>query len=140
MILAWSIVILYFIPTIVAIGRRHHQVWSILILNGFFGWTGLGWVGSLIWACSKTPRELIFVKTNQSTQGIEESTLKSPENGQKGVLQSIRIEVGWLPVYAWKVVIGNRVVARCQTWEGAYLIKGWALKSENIVDSGDDNA
>jgi hypothetical protein len=40
----------YFAPTIVAFSRRHVKRGQILALNLFFGWTVLGWVGSMIWA------------------------------------------------------------------------------------------
>jgi hypothetical protein len=42
----------YWIPTIVAFVRKHPSRGGILALNFFFGWTFLGWVGSLAWALS----------------------------------------------------------------------------------------
>jgi hypothetical protein len=42
--------ILYFIPSIVAINKKHKQ--GILTLNLFLGWTLIGWVGALVWAVS----------------------------------------------------------------------------------------
>lgn len=42
---------LYFLPTIIAYHRRHRNLLAILILNIFLGWTLLGWVGALVWAC-----------------------------------------------------------------------------------------
>jgi hypothetical protein len=47
----------YFIPSIVAFARRHHNAVPILFLNIFLGWTLIGWVGALIWALT-TPREV----------------------------------------------------------------------------------
>jgi hypothetical protein len=44
---------LYFIPAIAAAGREHRQVLAIFILNLFLGWTLVGWVGALVWACTK---------------------------------------------------------------------------------------
>ena len=41
----------YFVPAIVAFARGHHQRFAILILNIFAGWTFLGWLGALVWAC-----------------------------------------------------------------------------------------
>jgi hypothetical protein len=40
----------YFIPTIIAEGRRHHNKAAILVVNLFFGWTLLGWVICLAWS------------------------------------------------------------------------------------------
>ena len=46
----------YFIPSIIA--RNKVNFVPILLLNIFFGWTFLGWVGALIWAIiDKTPEE-----------------------------------------------------------------------------------
>ena len=43
---------LYFIPSLVAKYRLHQQSLAIFILNLFLGWTCLGWVIALIWACT----------------------------------------------------------------------------------------
>jgi hypothetical protein len=40
----------YFLPAIVAGRRKHHQENAIIVLNIFLGWTGLGWIGALVWA------------------------------------------------------------------------------------------
>jgi hypothetical protein len=40
----------YFVPTAVALRRRHPQIMAIVVLNLFLGWTFLGWLGALIWA------------------------------------------------------------------------------------------
>lgn len=43
----------YFVPTVVAVRRRHPQIVAIVVLNLFLGWTFLGWLGALIWALVK---------------------------------------------------------------------------------------
>lgn len=43
-------VIAYFIPTIIAFFRKTESKWGITALNLFLGWTGLGWIGALIWS------------------------------------------------------------------------------------------
>jgi hypothetical protein len=45
---------LYFIPTMVANGRQHHNAGAIFALNVFLGWTFIGWVASLVWALTAT--------------------------------------------------------------------------------------
>ena len=45
--------LIYFLPTIVAYGRRHRQKFAILILNIVAGWTFLGWVVALVWASTQ---------------------------------------------------------------------------------------
>jgi len=42
----------YFFPSIIAFMRGHHQIVPIFLTNLFFGWTGLGWIGALIWSAS----------------------------------------------------------------------------------------
>jgi len=41
---------LYFIPTIVAVMRKHPQVVPIAALNFLLGWSVLGWIASFIWS------------------------------------------------------------------------------------------
>lgn len=45
---------LYFLPTIIAKNRRHHNFASIAIVNLFLGWSGVGWVVALALSVSKT--------------------------------------------------------------------------------------
>lgn len=42
---------LYFLPSLVAAMRHHRQAVAIFMLNIFLGWTLLGWVVALVWAC-----------------------------------------------------------------------------------------
>lgn len=42
-------VILYFIPTLVALFKRR-PLKSVFLLNLLAGWTAIGWVAALIWA------------------------------------------------------------------------------------------
>ena len=44
LILLAGILALYFLPTIVAALRHHHNTAMIAILNFFLGWTFIGWV------------------------------------------------------------------------------------------------
>ena len=42
---------LYFLPAFVAMVRQHRWEMSLVILNLFLGWTLIGWVAVLLWAC-----------------------------------------------------------------------------------------
>lgn len=44
---------LYFIPSMV--GRHKTDAVAIFVFNFFLGWTFLGWVLALVWACTKDP-------------------------------------------------------------------------------------
>lgn len=50
----WAILILvvvgYFVPTLVAYGRKVSSVGSIVVVNVFLGWTLIGWVVALAMA------------------------------------------------------------------------------------------
>jgi|SRR5262252_5523445 len=49
----WALLALgYFLPTLVARGRLHRNALAIGMLNLFLGWTFLGWVVALVWACT----------------------------------------------------------------------------------------
>jgi hypothetical protein len=41
----------YLLPAIVALSRGHHQLLAIFVLNLVAGWTLIGWVVALVWAC-----------------------------------------------------------------------------------------
>lgn len=46
------IVAIYFLPTIIAFARRHHQRVPILVVDIFLGWTFIGWLIALVWSVS----------------------------------------------------------------------------------------
>lgn len=50
MLLLAGAVAIYFLPAWIAHARGHKSSTAIFILNFFFGWTLLGWVGALVWA------------------------------------------------------------------------------------------
>lgn len=56
LILVLIFIAIYFIPCIVAFSRQHPNRWVILIINVLFGGTGIGWLGSLVWAFSAVHR------------------------------------------------------------------------------------
>ena len=45
---------IYFLPTYVAGKKDHSNFVIILIINLLFGWTLLGWLACIIWACIDT--------------------------------------------------------------------------------------
>lgn len=46
------VIALYFLPMFVANIRRHKNRMPIAVTNLLLGWTFIGWVGALIWACT----------------------------------------------------------------------------------------
>lgn len=41
---------LYFLPFLIALGRHHVSTGGIFVVNILFGWTGIGWILTLVWA------------------------------------------------------------------------------------------
>ncbi len=46
--------LLYFLPAIV--GHNKRDAAGIFVLNLLLGWTIIGWVIAMVWACSSAPR------------------------------------------------------------------------------------
>jgi hypothetical protein len=45
------VLVLYFVPSIVAIARKITHQGSVVVINVFLGWTFIGWVIALAMAC-----------------------------------------------------------------------------------------
>lgn len=65
LLIGLGIIFLYFLPTFFAFRREHPNRWPIFLINLVFGGTGLGWIGSLIWALNAVHRP------RQGSQGGE---------------------------------------------------------------------
>jgi hypothetical protein len=50
------LILLYFVPAILAMLRGHQNAGAIGMLNIFLGWTVLGWIAALVWACTQVQR------------------------------------------------------------------------------------
>lgn len=46
----------YFIPSVVALVRSHHNVGAIIALNVLLGWTIIGWIAGFVWALTNPPK------------------------------------------------------------------------------------
>jgi len=42
--------VLYFLPSIIAVARSKRDTTAIFVLNLLLGWTAIGWVIALVWA------------------------------------------------------------------------------------------
>lgn len=52
LVLVLILLIIYFIPTMVALSRGHKNCLAIFCLNLFLGWSFVGWVLALVWSCT----------------------------------------------------------------------------------------
>jgi hypothetical protein len=46
---------LYFLPAIISSQRNAAHGGGIFVVNLLFGWTIIGWIAALIWACTDSP-------------------------------------------------------------------------------------
>ena len=72
---------LYFIPSIIAYSREHHNRLAILVLNTFLGWTFLGWVAALVWAATHVQRDAPLTRSQLIRQEptLEDTTDRRPD-------------------------------------------------------------
>ncbi|WP_176507151.1 MULTISPECIES: superinfection immunity protein [Pseudomonas] len=47
-----GMVVLYFLPFIISVARRHHNKVPIFFVILLLGWTGIGWIAAFIWSVS----------------------------------------------------------------------------------------
>ena len=61
-------VLIYLVPTTIAVNRKHRNAAAIAVLNIFLGWTFLGWVGALVWAMTDNVRAAAAQNAEESRQ------------------------------------------------------------------------
>lgn len=66
--------IAYFVPVLIALGRKHRFTMAIGSMNVFLGWTGIGWLAALIWAVNRDVPEII----PEAAQPAETHELREP--------------------------------------------------------------
>lgn len=71
-------VLLYFVPLVVASNRRHRQVLAIGVLNFFLGWTLIGWVIALVWACIVSDDHAVAREPVPETVPIKPAPTQNP--------------------------------------------------------------
>ena len=49
--------LIYFLPSIIAVYRKHNNKIPIIVLNLFLGWTFFGWVIALVWGLTDNVRK-----------------------------------------------------------------------------------
>jgi hypothetical protein len=57
--IAFSLALL-FLPTLVARSRNHPNILPIFLVNLFLGWTFIGWVVALVWACTRPAVPVLY--------------------------------------------------------------------------------
>ncbi|RYJ38556.1 putative Immunity protein [Flavobacterium anhuiense] len=84
-------IVIYFLPSIIALSRKKNNGAAIIMLNFFLGWTFIGWIASLIWACT-TDRETQTIVVNNTPFPKEEnsSTQKNEFDEKLNSLQKLK--------------------------------------------------
>lgn len=52
-----SLIVAYFLPSIVAFLRKHRSIWAIVFINVFLSFTIIGWLVAMIWSLTGYVRE-----------------------------------------------------------------------------------
>lgn len=78
--------IAYFIPSMVASNNKHPQIGAIFALNLFLGWTLLGWVVALVWACMKSEPKQPETVINEINNSAADEIKKLAELKEQGIL------------------------------------------------------
>ena len=75
------LVLVYLLPSFLAIARGHQSWWAIVTLNLFLGWTVIGWIGALVWSLTAPRWEAAIVLTERFYGEAE------PEPLQRGLAE-----------------------------------------------------
>jgi hypothetical protein len=80
--------VVYIFPWLIAIWRGHHNTLAIFALTILLGWTFLGWVAAIVWACTRVQRERLQTlepfanantNTNTNSEQQESRSASDPE-------------------------------------------------------------
>ena len=56
-----SVLVIYFLPSIIAFNRGHASKWGIFATNLLLGWSGILWLVALIWSLSNKGQQNVTV-------------------------------------------------------------------------------
>ncbi|WP_421791799.1 superinfection immunity protein [Hyphobacterium sp.] len=48
------LIAMFFLPSLIALVRSHHNAFAIFLTNFLLGWTLIGWIIALIWSTTST--------------------------------------------------------------------------------------
>ncbi len=142
------LVAVYFVPTVVAIIRKHHNEGAIITLNLLLGWTFIGWVAALVWSLTSPPRQAAASPTAPTqapapTETAPDNQLVTAMRHMENILEACR-EVS-KPAFDVLIVaaqsdgkIGRddiRIIANLFVKHGADIKPGW-LESLTALNAG----
>lgn len=74
LIIVIPFIAIYFLPSFIALSRKKTNRAAIILLNFFLGWTFVGWIVSLVWACTSNNQPQTIVVNNSSYLKEESSS------------------------------------------------------------------
>lgn len=83
LIIGIPFIVIYFLPSIIALSRKKNNGAAIIMLNFFLGWTFIGWIASLIWACTTDRQTQTIVVNNTPFPKEENSSTQKNEFDEK---------------------------------------------------------
>lgn len=78
--------LLYFIPTIVAVKRKHLQKIPIILINILLGWSLIGWIVALIWACMESKPKIVHIHNEVKSTDLGEKLQSLDELRKNGLI------------------------------------------------------
>jgi len=124
------LVVLYFLPTIVALIRHKYNTKQIILLDWLLGWTVVVWIITLIWAFSKDKRaETHLNKVSQNPNQVQESLNPTHTSGtiSSGGENNLANSTKFCPFCGSKVLADTLICENC----------GKPIHADPIVLSGD---
>lgn len=65
-------ILFYFLPTFLGYDKKN--IGGILMLNLFLGWTFIGWVIAVVWACTNDPEPIVIETKSKKKKKKKEWT------------------------------------------------------------------
>lgn len=62
------LLMMYFSPTLIAVGRNAHRARGIAALNLLLGWTIIGWFAAFVWSLFATARQPLAIAPGKTGQ------------------------------------------------------------------------
>lgn len=79
---------IYFLPTLVALSRRHQSAVAIFVLNLLLGWTVLGWIVAFVWSFTNPIQVVVNNRavSNQASKSVADEIRKLATLKEQGLL------------------------------------------------------
>jgi hypothetical protein len=75
------IAVLYFLPLLIALGRKVPNQGSVAVVNILLGWTLIGWVIALAMAARSVPAPVQQVQVGPAPEATDQAVRKSGRSG-----------------------------------------------------------